>query len=94
MDFRPKIKKWNLFDSARSALPTPHILTSTSFVELGDTGSLNVRNVSGGVEFTINDGGKPVASLVLSPYRARWIIGALCKLCGVTEIRNSKPLGG
>lgn len=61
-------------------------------IELGDTGSLNVQSVLGGVKFSIMEGSIERASVVLTEDKTRWIIGALCKLTGVQELKGQKHL--
>lgn len=73
-----------------SDFQTPQLM-KRSMVDLGDTGSLKIEGALHGVRFTISDrvnGSEiPRASVILDLEKAVWIIGGLCRLCGVKEIK-------
>lgn len=68
------------------------VLTKHQNIDTGDSGKLNVQSTVAGIKFTILDhAGTELASVTLDIDRAHWIIGVLCKLTGVTEIKGSLP---
>ena len=68
------------------------ILKSSS-IELGDTGALKVQRVGiNAVQFTILEGAKERASLVLTNEKALYIIKVLCHICNVA-VHEKRDLG-
>lgn len=62
------------------------IIAKTTMIDLGDTGTLNVKPVKGGVQFTIGDGARPVSSLVVPDDKALWIADCIRKCVGAPDI--------
>lgn len=56
----------------------------TNYVDLGDTGILNLTRTSvGTIEFKISEGGRELAAVQLSNEKAKHVIVTLCQFLGV-----------
>lgn len=62
------------------------LISKTSTIDLGDTGTLNVKPVPGGVQFTIADGARPISSLVVAADKALWIAECIRKCVGMPDL--------